>query len=84
MKTIKSKVSDHHLFQKAWLLLEADLEDPELEESARAVLKALRKRGYRPVAADLDDPECLACLHMALLSTLSMDTRRTSEETRLH
>jgi hypothetical protein len=51
------------------LILEDDLEDPELEAMARRCLQELKKEGHDFIDPDEDDG-CTACLHMSLLSAL--------------
>jgi hypothetical protein len=54
------------LFDEIFSLLDADLTDPEVEESARTVLEKLRKEGHSFTSFDRDEPDCLSCLYLAL------------------
>lgn len=62
-----SQASDEQLLARIDIILESDLEDPRIESTARAILAVLRKRGHDLPSPDLDDCECLLCLHMALM-----------------
>ncbi len=53
------------------LFLEVNLEDPEIEAMARSLLNALRKKGHPLQDADLENCDCLACLHLALMSAIN-------------
>jgi hypothetical protein len=57
---------DSDLLCTAFDLLESDLRDPKLESKARATLRSLRKRRYKIVRLDLENPDCLICLYTAL------------------
>jgi hypothetical protein len=54
------------LFDEIFLLLDADLTNPGVEESARATLEKLRKEGHSFSSFDVDEPDCLSCLYLAL------------------
>lgn len=60
--------SNESLFAQIALLLNADLENPTIEMTARALLIALRERSFEISNDDLEDPECLTCLFMTLLN----------------
>jgi hypothetical protein len=72
MKRKRAPEPDWRLFRKIELLLMSDLSDPGIEATARAVLATLRERGYPIDDPDIDDPNCLPCLHLALLSAVEL------------
>lgn len=53
------------------IFLESNLEDPQVEATARDLLAALRKKGCEIQEADLDCEGCAACLHLSLMSALN-------------
>jgi hypothetical protein len=78
MKTNIKRLSDPDLIVKIISLLEEDLVVPAVEATARAVLAALRERGYPFDDGDLSDPNCLVCLDLALYSASKIIPKKTS------
>jgi hypothetical protein len=63
---------DEYLFTRTLVLLSADLNNPQIEDTARRVLSTLRKKRYAFESFDLEDPECLSCLYLALESAADL------------
>lgn len=69
----KNTESSQDLFNKIHLLLESDLLIPEIEMEARQTLAKLKARGFEYEGSEVDYPDCIVCLHMALLSAANHD-----------
>lgn len=68
-KTLALDVNeDSDLILMTQILCDCNLMDPQVETTARFVLNALRKKGYFSESSDLEDPDCLSCLYLALTS----------------
>jgi len=63
------------LFLRLYIMLEADLRNPDVEKAARMLLALLRKRGFSFANHDLDCPDCLACLYLTLQSAAESRNR---------
>ena len=67
-----TKNNTEDLFLRIELLLNADLENPEIEAGARQTLALFRRHGFSLENSDLADPDCLACLYLTLLSAAEL------------
>jgi hypothetical protein len=56
------------VYKKILNLLSSDLENPKIEARARKFLSSLRENGYDVISFDLEEKDCLGCLHLALTS----------------
>lgn len=70
--------NDSALISRIQLILLSDLRKQAVADASRFILNTLRKRGYRPLTTDLDHPECIPCLYIALESAADFFPRNVS------
>lgn len=74
-KQSRTATETENLLDRIYEATESDLLDPKAEKAARDLLRSLRRRGFRLMSLDRDDPNCLACLHLSLMHSMDVVER---------